>query len=762
MSAEGIEATDSCFGCRQCETLTDVNERFVDTVRSLFTRQGGMKSMKATCISDAVASALSMCDARKSYHLLHEHDLAKWQKLVRALQKSESTKFSTLKEEVLPILRLQEWAAPFPSANAETNLRERLLVKDVFSFFAPTRCEQHQKPCIATLFEQYEDVQLDVAPSIPQLSSRIVLVEAGIYKSMISHLIALMLLLQPINEKESLEFLRRTHLDLISDAEDICQKYDCWSLHPLCAAMPIGYRSKGDIFQMTSDGMSVRFVLKPSPCANPDCMKTFDDWRQTLKATYSNDPPGETFSVKTESVAGSAAGAPIVVDSDIDDDESLEKFTCRVFELTCDADLSKAIPVLCECAGLPKETVDAGGNGLRRSSRKRKTRYPVGDVVDEDSVQMSLGNNIAAVRLSLLERCTSGSDYDLSHDLKLLVLPPPLQSLDDEVAIDEDAQSNEKKLRCAPHIVPLTFEMNDQTLREVCENVLSVKLNSSFKPSQGILIVRQSKADSSTDGLTSDAIMDHLISISNTTSPSKNSNAGSQKTKPKAKEKGFSGTLLSSAPARSPSLDYAENGTGAGKTEVKDIENSKSAPMDDDNPSSGQQSTTAAADTKQREEDSNTVQGNDKRTDDHALPLANSKHHVPAKKSSGGNRANGKRDILQVLESEDEQDVLLFGASFATSSRKRQDSSLRRKLSKEGDSSREKNKDKQTDRDDIEKPSLILSVVELLMQNYEVDKSKEGLLYDAAEWAVGDNQNESDASKLVDIAFAKYVEQAFC
>lgn len=223
-------------------------------------------------------------------------------------------------------------------------------------------------------------------------------------------------------------------------------------------------------------------------------------------------------------------------------------FQLRVFQVDSNAttfdDIHSSLSRCCNGSGNQSPEESRGGF-VRRSSRKRKNRYPIGAIENEDTVRADLDRNIAATRLLLLEHCHSATPFEVHHRLILAV----------SVRKRKDFFNTSLENTDAPfQLIELKFDMNPLNLRDLCEQNAGRVFGSDFDPEESVVLIRQ--ACENNTNMPKEELFDHLIAVANP-------NHIEDKTKKHRTERGFTGTFLSSSiPAKkdqSESSDSARN-----------------------------------------------------------------------------------------------------------------------------------------------------------------------------------------------------------
>lgn len=231
---------------------------------------------------------------------------------------------------------------------------------------------------------------------------------------------------------------------------------------------------------------------------------------------------------------------PITLDSDAEEQTDLkEKIVFRIFEVKAGATETDALRILMLPGGIAsfgRDSWNAESN-VRRSSRKRKSRYPNGCILREESLTMSVESNLAALRLSVFEKCEG---FKVNHALILII---PKESVSGAASVP--STEDEDKLKDDAEWIELPHLWDARNLQEILSEVSGISADGSSRPrTHDFIVLRQPKEDSDShkevkDGY-AEALMDSLLLVaaSGTTVDL------SKKTSRAPREKGFSGTLL--------------------------------------------------------------------------------------------------------------------------------------------------------------------------------------------------------------------------
>lgn len=372
------------------------------------------------------------------------------------------------------------------------------------------------------------------------LSPKVQLVTGSDFREYILSLCALARVL--VLSEISLEFENLDENEVLDYAylEELCLKHGVLEWNPI-AKSGIAPPSDSRTFVLSGSTISMRLLWNDKLCHCQECCLAFDRLSSNLKQTANG---------KTSSSSGTKADDPILIDLE---ETSSETFPLTVFEAEASASDEKIMEGLLECMGVSCGTeTDKPSQGVRRSSRRRKTRIPMGALTFEETIQADICHNIAALRLYLMESLKEGKEFSLDHRLLLVVTP-----------VDTKAEPTDQSFGTAnSKMVKLDFGKNSLTLLDIAEKALNGDL-SSLVPKDSLVLVRQAVVEEYADGFEKDSLMDVLIGQSNAASQDPNE----KKRRSRAIERGFTGTLLSSSSVQSTSL--TENGKYADKNETK-------------------------------------------------------------------------------------------------------------------------------------------------------------------------------------------------
>jgi hypothetical protein len=299
--------------------------------------------------------------------------------------------------------------------------------------------------------------------------------------------------------------------------------------------------TEGGVLLFSLDGSSKEFCLLPAGiCECETCAKEFAPLLKTQKSYQDDDVENVSIDSATErqkssascnskdKKIGGAASNPILVESDVEDVEG-NVLKIRVFQFKADSSMQDALSNLKSAAGIsPTGDDEKGGKGsffVRRSTRKKKPRFPVGCILSEKTIRAELHHNVAALRLLLYQNC----EVPLSSKLSVAAM----NSCDDALV---------------PQGLEIAFDWGKKTLEELISELKTsngVSDSTVSDPSEHLFFLYQKEKNSEDFEA---GIMDSLFQIANLESPEFDSTSKNGKGKQKgASERGFQGTLLQSS-----------------------------------------------------------------------------------------------------------------------------------------------------------------------------------------------------------------------
>lgn len=778
-----VDDSNPTFVCHECEAVSNVEEFLRERVKTVITASRVSKSSGPYHAQRLVNDELHGGSKAESYRIVHEDDIGSWQALLAGYAAYEQKKTAEPVEAyVKEVLRASTESSLLPLLLANAGMvdqDEDGLLGLLASTIRPIVCTAHGKPISNAVFDT---LKTDLAGE-PELNGRVAVLDEDRYLAYLAELTAVLGTIVNPDVGALHGDVDRSYDEEVEEAMDFCRRMKLDVLHPKCTKRLPTQSANGssESFTCTSNEAGMRFLLTPFTCKDEECNQLFDLWQESEgRKKWSTKCPSTR---STES----ATTPVIIVDSDIEEIPG-DTFSLRVFVAESGASSDAALSGLSQCIGLPMDEPDSGSLSVRRSRRKRTSRYPVGAIVGEDTIQFDLQHNIAALRLFLLERCGGEPAYELDHDLKLVVSLATAESpilLDAIIDVDGMVPAP-----LPPKVIDLSFAMNDKTMRQVCESALGEKIGKSSLGDK-IFLLRVPDKDPTAVDITSDEIMEHLIKASNALAPdNKRLASGKNGNKTTRAERGFSGTLLSSRPnptgeqqpatkseastasdvIESPPTKKPQNGTGT-------LLSSRPSPTGEQQPATKSEESSTAIDVIESPPTKKPKNGTSPATNaaaatsvtsarepryfngttpaDEAKPAAKPPRSAPAK--------------LMIAHSDDDDssdDELLKPSPYFTVKRKRAEESASSTSSSKKPSpvvaaaktdTASSHGDQATNGDDT---GMVMALTQLLLNNDIVDKSNEFECYSAAEWAVRENPEEKDSKKLEDLALSKYLEQS--
>jgi hypothetical protein len=99
----------------------------------------------------------------------------------------------------------------------------------------------------------------------------------------------------------------------------------------------------------------------------------------------------------------------------------------------------------------------------------------MGVVTSEESIRFDLSNNVASLRLLLLESCRNGSAFALHNHIKLVIWPKPKPILSTEpIMVEDEGETKDEHANIRHILIDLSFAMNSKCFFDLCrENISS-------------------------------------------------------------------------------------------------------------------------------------------------------------------------------------------------------------------------------------------------------------------------------------------------
>jgi hypothetical protein len=786
--SEVEEDLNGDFGCPECMDKATAADSFRNKLSALL--RSDEYAQRCDVLAEETPSEADTGGAyQKEYRVMHEEDLLAWKKFVSAAKRKINRGGSSIDDHTRRLLKpLVEWDDCALLSLETTTLGSASPKARCAQFLSavvrPIACRKHKLPISAALFQ---DQGFEDRPSLKSLNSNICILTEAAYQSLVSHWTSVIQATLPSDESNAITVLDDEDEDEIDSFEEECpdDKNQVKWFHPSFRRHVISNgQSKRPVFALTSDKMSMRFVFDSGVCNDPACNEAYSRWYDAEISAKSQNPKCSPPSSSHESTKtpGSAADEPITIDCDLDFPTSSGTVLLKVFEAEKRSRLDSILADLASTSGLSDGSSDASHH-LRRSSRKRKTRYPSGVIVSEDSVNVNLKANVAALRLLLLERCANGSPFQLSHSLRLVV-PSPVAAgcINDTAAseeaggVSEQAVSNTNlapkvielpldmsgdvvedvipaaseeaggvpeqavpNTNFAPKVIELSLDMSGDVVEDVIARSFGMPVNDLAVDFSDVFIVRQADEDSGIDETPQENLLDHLIGLANI---SNIDDTNPQKKRKVRVERGFTGTLLVSRLAPAP------EGRGSAVLEKDEYHLADTVEVlsgsRDGVRESGDRVSDGSLRKAKREDDSGESKNDAKESEDNDPKLYE-------------NNREGVMDFeVESIESAEEDKLAVISPP------------KRLKTDAPGDATGLPNPAGDYDiqvspsiaDNQLTEPDRTLSVVECLLKNPDVDRSHQSFCYDAALWTVNRHPT-MPFDQLVEKAYTKYVDIVF-
>jgi hypothetical protein len=460
----------------------------------------------------------------ETFHLVHEYEVLAWRKALSiAKLKSNHADYEEAKNRIADFL-LPGGRDEFEDATRNeidfSNAHKKFLLKLPISLF----CSEHEYVVGPFVYENLESAD---DHSVVQLKKEIVLLSTREYKAYVESVLKLSTILLDIR-----------YLDQSMSLERLMSLYQ-WRVHPTIQKEPTEIGSERMFLSVNGGNEEVTFGR--STCFDGVCEASCLELIR-LKVPQDNadsDEPVDSHVSSHRTSSRPSIGAnlrdPITLDSDVEDNaESKQKAEFRIFEIEENATLDAALLTLTQTGGLASIVTDTDNFFLRRSSRKRKSRYPSGSIRREEALTMSLNCNLAALRLALFEKCDG---FKVNHKLTLVV-PKTFDSKLEVASRQSQEVGKEVDGKDLPH------EWDSKSLREILSEAGGLNEGGSSDTPDFVLL-RQAEGNagpnkSYQDGM-AEALMECLLEVA---ASGKSHDEKSKKTARAPREKGFSGTLL--------------------------------------------------------------------------------------------------------------------------------------------------------------------------------------------------------------------------
>ena len=504
-SVEDVSHSDCLVHCAQCleEGIAKTSARSNLSDLAKFCRR--LNALNGLSKDEIIELSKSPTCIR--LYLVHRRGITAWHKFLSFLTRRDGVRRD------LPLPSGQAPSIYISNVDDSTlSIVDRSRLDFLSAMVCPITCSQHGK---AMRYALFQNVDIHDSHHPYQLNENICVFDENSYLAYTSYIGAAAVMLYPSETDSSIQ--GGTIQDFISDGADFFDRgLGHSSFHPSCIPVcRINGKVDTDRFVVANEKMAVLFQLEEASCCIDSCIQVYNDWHKIV----TND---ETASI------------PIDVDNEVEQVSVTPSCVdIKVLDVEVDGHLDYVLSFLVSCAGAPiSSELEESQPYLRRSSRKRISRYPVGCILDEETVEIRLDNNIAALRLLLLERCTKGTHFSLDHSLKLIIENSKgVSALSGMSGIGNDVIK----------AIDLPFDVNNKTIREMCEGCIGIP----FDKSMSLVVIRQANVEKSSVSIPSDDLMGHLLSLASLSMEKDQSNS-TKRSKRSRTEKGFSGTFLSS------------------------------------------------------------------------------------------------------------------------------------------------------------------------------------------------------------------------
>ena len=770
-----VEEADEDSGCAICEldaqTASTKKENLVLLLSSI------EKTLRRDCLNHSAFLMKEVnSDTQQRYRVIHGDDRQAWNKFIlkarRDILKGGCVDEKT-RDLLLPLekwdrdalLSLELGLTESPSANC---------IEFLSSVVRPIACK-HKLPIRSALFKPGAPKGRSTPPL---LNSDLLLLDETKYRSLVSDWMALCSELLGEPHSKTIEIVDN------DDAGKTTNNTN-W-FHPMFLSNTAAndHSVSHAYFAVESESLAMRFDFESNICADPACNEAFAEWTKAEQVAKSRV---DFAGVNSSHLAlGAAESDPIPIDCDVSTKTCRRTFV-KVFEAETGASLESILSGLNMCSGVAGCGHEESAI-LRRSTRRRKVRFPQGGIVAEDCVGIELTSNIAALRLLLLERCCNGSPFELSHTVRL-VMPNNVDKTerltDDKssLPLSDDAPETSANGNCSSRVIDLTLDMAGEVLEDVVSR--STGGGDPDLPLQlsDLVIVRQTNEDPGLKDTPKDALLDHLIGLSNAL---KVDNGKGKRKGSRRVERGFSGTLLGSNKAHDEESTRAQRKICTKSHDVKgaSMEIDKSARDEIDKETCASDNSTKLQ-TIPRERGNESSRKGPMGTSGRVLSLVDNLKRSPDVASSheafcynvamwAVENGDSRNESRMLMEAEGKYKEILAAAfdrsvePMECDTDRESETSSEMTVSASPDTQRRlvdlsshvrrepgskpanPSGNTPTDRSD-----RLMTIVRQMMENPDIDKSHESLCYDAAMWAV---TTEPIGDNIVQNAYAKYVD----
>ena len=692
------ESNDLNFKCQQCGHDEDLMGNFLAALHSWAFKVKHDQNLKLLVESkDSISKedlVHNFTKGNQGCKLVDEADIQTWRHLVKEALKTSSPAL-TGKAKTISDLKQNIQRIAFPNHHKVVLEFESSQPADqLLASLRSLICQQHHRCIMGAMFQQRskEDTENRI------LSNNVAVIPDEQYFKFVQSLASLLDLL------DSCEFgTEKSPLEVdVDDGTSIPSS----SLQTLLKTLTRYHPSirlkeedddEEDVHMNDPSTFSLKnsdkwFVISPDACECKSCHLEFFQERAAEESEKT------TKGRKGIKLPGSAADEPILVESDVED-ELPKSFELRVFELDRTAVMADAVKSLREASALPPDPIQSPpgtlDNFIRRSTRKKATRYPCGKLLSGTVVKVAPHHNIAALRLILFERCEVGVD-----DNKLFLLLSDSSERGDVKHVELTGDSIAKQLS----------EFVDELGSDLPNSSSNEEDADQSNPFSSVVLLYQNDSAINVDKANTDT-MHHLLEISNI-DPGKSKNNG-KGGKNRPAERGFSGTLLGSS--RPTALS------------------SEGSMRDDDS--------LPAKNSRESSEPSEVVEEVEIVEEDNGSPPKNDRSHSP------------------IVDVSDDESVVLSPATTERKRKRRIFDTVQQEESKPTIVDEIDSPEVSVDTGKSSDDELIQRIAEALVEFFGTSNGDEMECWEAAKWALENSTNEYDFDVLRDSAVNYMLEE---
>jgi hypothetical protein len=751
-----LNDTSNCnFACEQCHEQGVSSDSFRTRLHELASYCRREQAVTSIVLKDLLDEQ-SLLSEIELFRIVPKDELQGWHKFMSSFSRKEDRRDTqTIQEGIAELFSSgrQPISSSFltPALLLGTNsldvVGKRCLL-ELSRILRPLVCSEHQLLIEAACFCKSSR---DSFRKLPTLSHNVVVLNDKEYKKYMNGLIALSYILQSEGDGD-----HTPAETLFSESTTRYQEYGLYRWHPVFQTSYFLAKDKGRLpsrFIISTDKVSMSFGLRAVCCVDKDCQSKYTEWESDER----EDKMGirdKASEKESHHVCSGDATHPISLDSD--DDRLPDTVFVRVFDVEENALFESITRSLSQCTELPSPEEEVGLQ-VRRSTRKRHGRYPLGVIKAEDRIRVNVTSNVAALRLLLFEQCSNGCAFELNHRLQAIVSPRrdtsaslPVESVS-AIPVEGVVRS-----KTSTHVIDLGLDVSEKTLLELCERVSDGKLSD---PRDDLVLIRQSVQDESSADLPKDALMDVFIGLANTNNEDNEAVVSKTGKRKRSVERGFTGTLLTSKLATiestkgngsksdsenlsAPIASSSSPPTSALTTE-QDNHGPDIASQDDSDINAASNSTVSVLSEAVIESTVALTPGGLDTSKDKSIAFKTSvspatthafaaeTHPVKSVVDVPSKLANTR--LVDMLESDDEDDCRELGQLKRTRSVSLAETEEQR-------------------------AELTMQLCAALIDNPNVNETHEGACWDAANWAVAKYPKKLVVTDLVDDAFAKYFE----